>query len=378
MVGLAPNATFDESYCAGHTGAIPGEYVLLTVSDSGCGMDEETLKNIFEPFFTTKREGEGTGLGLATVYGIVKQNNGSINVYSEPGKGTTFRIYLPRFAGAEGTKVTATAAKPPHGTGTVLLVEDEKSIRITTDLFLKDLGYTVLVAENPKEALVLASEHPDQIDLLITDVIMPGMSGRDLANRLLQLRPTIEHLFRSRTTFAASTFGWPVRAVPTPDRFEFPAGSGTVLCPQLPPVKNRVGLRLGRSLQQRRIGIDFELAVLRVFVPEVITRTDVLPFIVQDLEDDGSSREKLITIEFTAKPADETEYGIYGVVHRKRLSVYGRCVVTTPIARKPLSSLQYPLIPTVLPRSTRHFRTPPNRGEHAQCRNAFNDSMIAA
>ena len=195
------NATFDESYCAGHQGSVPGDYALLTVTDTGCGMDKETLENIFEPFFTTKGVGEGTGLGLATVYGIVKQNNGYITVYSEHGKGTTFKIYLPRHV-CEETALAAVAAptKSPHGTETVLLVEDEKSIRITTRLFLEDLGYTVLVAEAPSQALRLVAEHPGEIHLLITDVVMPGMSGRELANRLLALRPSIKRLFISGFT----------------------------------------------------------------------------------------------------------------------------------------------------------------------------------
>jgi PAS domain S-box-containing protein len=195
------NATFDESYCARHQGSVPGDYALLTVTDTGCGMDKETLENIFEPFFTTKGVGEGTGLGLATVYGIVKQNNGYITVYSEHGKGTTFKIYLPRHV-CEETALAAVAApaKSPHGTETVLLVEDEKSIRITTRLFLEDIGYTVLVAEDPAQALNQAAAYSGEIHLLITDVVMPGMSGRDLANRLLELRPTIKRLFISGFT----------------------------------------------------------------------------------------------------------------------------------------------------------------------------------
>ncbi len=195
------NIVIDESYCAAHAESLPGGYAVITVTDSGAGMNAETLKNIFEPFFTTKGEGEGTGLGLATVYGIVKQNNGFINVYSEPGHGTTFKIHLPRVAGTEAVQAgTVTAAKPPHGTETVLLVEDEKSIRITMHLFLEDLGYTLLAAEDPTEALRLSSEHPGEIDLLITDVVMPGMSGCDLAQRLSELRPSIQCLFISGFT----------------------------------------------------------------------------------------------------------------------------------------------------------------------------------
>jgi PAS domain S-box-containing protein len=195
------NATFDQSYCSKYPGSPPGNYVLLTVTDSGCGMTKEVLDHIFEPFFTTKGVGEGTGLGLATVYGIVKQNNGFINVYSEPGKGTSFKIYLPRFIATEVVEVAAeTPTQPPHGNETVLLVEDEKSIRITTQVFLADLGYTVLVAERPEKALLLASKHPGEIHMLITDVIMPGMSGRDMAQRLLEVRPALKRLFISGFT----------------------------------------------------------------------------------------------------------------------------------------------------------------------------------
>ncbi len=195
------NATLDQPYCSEHVGSEPGDYVLLTVSDTGCGMDRETLGHIFEPFFTTKGVGEGTGLGLATVYGIVKQNNGFINVHSEPGKGTSFKIYLPRFVAPEAVAVAAeTPTRPPRGSETVLLVEDEKSIRITTQVFLEDLGYTVLVAEGPEKALLLASEHPGEIHMLVTDVIMPGMSGRDMAQRLMELRPALKCLFISGFT----------------------------------------------------------------------------------------------------------------------------------------------------------------------------------
>ncbi|NQT94405.1 MAG: response regulator, partial [Lentisphaerae bacterium] len=193
--------TFDQAYCAEHSGSVPGVYVLLAVSDTGCGMDRETLAHIFEPFFTTKGLNEGTGLGLATVFGIVKQNDGFINVYSEPGKGTTFKIYLPRFATSEDASVAVEKlTKPPRGTETILLVEDENSVRITTQLFLEDLGYSLLVAESPEKALRLVAERSGEIDLMITDVIMPGMNGRDLAQRLLGLLPSLKHLFISGFT----------------------------------------------------------------------------------------------------------------------------------------------------------------------------------
>ncbi len=195
------NVTLDHADTSANADALPGSFVLLTVTDSGCGMERETREHIFEPFFTTKGVGKGTGLGLATVYGIVRQNSGFIDVDSEPGKGTTFRVYLPRFVPAEAVQAGAEApAEPPRGAETVLLVEDEKSVRLATRLFLEDLGYNLLVAEHPEEALRLASQHAGTIHLLITDVIMPGMSGRDLANRLSTLRPALKLLFISGFT----------------------------------------------------------------------------------------------------------------------------------------------------------------------------------
>ncbi len=192
---------FDEAYCAGHAGSIPGDYVLLAVSDNGCGMDPEMLSHLFEPFFTTKKTGTGTGLGLATVYGIVKQNNGFINVYSEPGQGTTFRIYLPRHtAETEWRAKTDAAELPEHGRETILLAEDEPLILEMTTAMLRPLGYTVLPATTPGEAIRLAREHTGEIDLLITDVVMPGMNGRDLARNLLSLHPKLKCLFMSGYT----------------------------------------------------------------------------------------------------------------------------------------------------------------------------------
>ncbi len=196
------NITVDEPYGASHADAVPGEYVLLIVSDTGHGMKKEVLDHVFEPFFTTKELGKGTGLGLATVFGIVTQNKGFITVYSEPGKGTTFKIHLPRFAEPVSAEapVTAPPGTRPRGTETILLVEDEKSIRVTTTLFLENLGYNMLVADDPAKALALAAQHPGEIHLLITDVIMPNMSGSDLAKRLLEQRPSIQCLFISGFT----------------------------------------------------------------------------------------------------------------------------------------------------------------------------------
>jgi two-component system, cell cycle sensor histidine kinase and response regulator CckA len=191
-------ATFDADYCAYRSELIPGEYVSLIVSDDGCGMDRETLSKIFEPFFTTKEVGRGTGLGLAMVYGIVKQNNGFINVYSEPGQGTTFRLYLPRHAVAarEGRKQKE-AGQAPGGHETILLVEDEQSILDMAKMMLERFGYRVLSASSPREAIRLAEMHDGEIRLLIVDVIMPEMNGRDLARELVALYPQIACLFIS-------------------------------------------------------------------------------------------------------------------------------------------------------------------------------------
>ncbi len=195
------NVTFDQAYCDDHYGFIPGQYAVLAVSDDGCGMTKETLVHIFEPFFTTKGIGEGTGLGLATVYGIVKQNRGFINVYSEPGKGTTFRLYFPRHIGKVAETAIAGQAAIPGGKGeTILLVEDEQAIRRLGQRMLENLGYVVLVASTPKEAIRLAEENMGRIDVLITDVVMPEMNGRDLANQLHSLYPGMLILFMSGYT----------------------------------------------------------------------------------------------------------------------------------------------------------------------------------
>ncbi len=194
------NVVLDEGYCARYVYARPGEFVMLAVSDNGCGMDQETLEKIFEPFFTTKGQ-RGTGLGLATVYGIVKQNEGFINVYSEPGQGTTFKIYLPRFAGAVQEQEAVHDQEIPRGHGEgVLLVEDEPQILNFCKKTLEYLGYRVIEAADPKEAIRLAKEHPGEIDLLLTDVIMPQMNGRELEARIRPIRPGIKVLFMSGYT----------------------------------------------------------------------------------------------------------------------------------------------------------------------------------
>jgi len=193
--------TFDATYCASHVGAVPGEYVQLAISDDGGGIGKEIVDNIFEPFFTTKELGHGTGLGLATVYGIVKQNNGSINVYSEPGQGTTFKIYLPRHTVHIEKVEKESIGASPRGQGeTVLVVEDETVILKMTCIILSDLGYRVFSASSPAEAINWAHEHSAEIHLLLTDVIMPEMNGKDLAELLLISHPNLKCLFMSGYT----------------------------------------------------------------------------------------------------------------------------------------------------------------------------------
>jgi two-component system cell cycle sensor histidine kinase/response regulator CckA len=192
------NVVLDEAYCAQNAGFVPGEYVILAVSDNGSGMDKEILGHLFEPFFTTKEAGKGTGLGLATVYGIVKQNDGFINVYSEPGEGTTFKIYLPRYdSGAAELLKERPREAVPRGTETVLLVEDDEAILHTTQSMLERLGYRVLGASSIAGTIDLAETHAAEIHLLITDVVMPEMNGRNLAHRLALLRPGMKTLFMS-------------------------------------------------------------------------------------------------------------------------------------------------------------------------------------
>jgi len=192
------NIVLDAAYCTRNTGFVPGEYVMLAVSDNGCGMGKEILEHLFEPFFTTKELGKGTGLGLATVYGIVKQNDGFISVESKPGEGTTFMIYIPRFVtetvedSKEGLKETL-----PGGTETVLLVEDDEAILHTARSMLERLGYKVLSASSVTTAMDLAQAHAGEIDLLITDLVMPGMNGRDLAHKLSLTKPGLRTLFMS-------------------------------------------------------------------------------------------------------------------------------------------------------------------------------------
>lgn len=194
-------ATLDEAYCAEHAGYLPGQYAVLVVSDNGCGMDKETVGKLFEPFFTTKGLGKGTGLGLATVYGIVKQNNGFINVYSEPGYGSIFKLYLPRYAVAgEPAPVEGQAAPITGGHETILLVEDEPVILDMTRLMLESLGYRVLAFTMPSEAIRVAAERAGEIHLLMTDVVMPEMNGSELRKNIMALSPGIKCLFMSGYT----------------------------------------------------------------------------------------------------------------------------------------------------------------------------------
>jgi CheY-like chemotaxis protein len=195
------NVTFDETYCALHADCLPGDYVLLAVSDDGCGMPPETLEKIFEPFFTTKEVGQGTGLGLATVYGIARQNGGFINVYSEPGKGSVFRIYLPRQPGeSEDVRKEKLEEIPQCRGELVLLVEDEAAMLRMGQMMLERLGYRVLAAGKPSQAMRLAGDHFGEIDLLVTDVVMPEMSGRELARQVHALHPQLKVMYMSGYT----------------------------------------------------------------------------------------------------------------------------------------------------------------------------------
>jgi PAS domain S-box-containing protein len=191
----------DETYARSHIGVQPGPFVMIAVSDTGQGMDAETREKIFEPFFTTKGRGKGTGLGLATVYGTVKQVGGDIWVYSEPGKGTTLKLYFPLVTGAVGESTPGEAQQSRVVSGeTILVVEDEKAVRDLTVRMLGRLGYTVLTAAGGAEAIEIANAHAGPISLLLTDVIMPNMSGRQVADRLLALRPEIKVLYLSGYT----------------------------------------------------------------------------------------------------------------------------------------------------------------------------------
>ena len=190
----------DEAHAARHATVEPGPHVMLTVSDTGVGMDETTRLRIFEPFFTTKEMGRGTGLGLSTVYGIVKQSRGSIWVYSEPGKGTSFKVYFPRIEAAARKDWPARSPAPVRGTGTILVVEDDAAILRLAHRILGAAGYTVLTARNGGEALLLLERHVGPVDLMLTDVVMPEMGGPELAERLARSHPEMKVLFSSGYT----------------------------------------------------------------------------------------------------------------------------------------------------------------------------------
>jgi len=202
------NAVLDSAYAVDHVTVKPGRYVMIAVSDTGVGMDRDTVAHIFEPFYTTKESGRGTGLGLSTVYGIVKQSGGYIWVYSEPGKGTTFKVYLPRveeLVEEEAPKQIPFAEQ--RGTETVLLVEDEEAVRDLVQTILSGQGYEVIVARDPQHAEEIARKFPGEIHLLLTDVVMPGTSGRELASRILSTRPGIRVLYMSGYTENVITSG---------------------------------------------------------------------------------------------------------------------------------------------------------------------------
>jgi signal transduction histidine kinase/CheY-like chemotaxis protein len=199
------NTDLGEHYAAQHAGVKPGPYVLLSITDTGVGMTQEVVQHIFEPFFTTKSTGVGTGLGLSTVYGIVKQAGGWIWVYSEPGAGSTFKVYLPRAGCAtEPPAEPVSAAEALRGTETVLVVEDQPEVRKLTLAMLESKGYRLLEAANGNEALSLCERYPEPIHLLVTDVVMPGMTGRELARLLMALRPSLKTLYTS---------GYPANAI---------------------------------------------------------------------------------------------------------------------------------------------------------------------
>jgi CheY-like chemotaxis protein len=180
----------------------PGPYVMIAVSDTGCGMDEQTREQAFEPFFTTKEKGKGTGLGLSTVYGIVKQHGGNIWVYSEPGRGTTFKMYLPRVI-AETEERRPKSELVTGGSETILLVEDDDAVRDVGRRHLEALGYTVLCASGAREAEEVAATHGEQIDLLLTDVVMPDRNGHDLHESLAAGQPGLKVLYMSGYTESA-------------------------------------------------------------------------------------------------------------------------------------------------------------------------------
>jgi two-component system, cell cycle sensor histidine kinase and response regulator CckA len=199
------NVEFDQEYCRLHTYVNPGNYVLLAVSDTGMGMDAKTIDHIFEPFFTTKEVGKGTGLGLATVFGIVKQHGGFINVYSEPGRGTTFRIYLPSDSGAAEPARVEGDERSQRGSETVLLAEDHEGLRELGKETLEALGYNVILAENGTEAVALFESNSGRIDVVVLDVVMPGIGGADAYAQMSAIRPGLGVVFATGYTAEAAS-----------------------------------------------------------------------------------------------------------------------------------------------------------------------------
>jgi PAS domain S-box-containing protein len=199
------NALLDESFCRGRSSLRPGPYVVLAVSDTGEGMDAETLSRIFEPFFTTKEQGKGTGLGLSTVYGILKQSGGDVTAYSEPGRGTTFKVFLPRVEeqSVEGQSEPApgtVVGRPVRGTETILVIEDEDALRLLIVEILEEAGYSLIEASRPSAALAVLAGGGAAIDLLLTDVVLPGMSGTEVAREVRGLSANVRVLFMSGYT----------------------------------------------------------------------------------------------------------------------------------------------------------------------------------
>jgi two-component system, cell cycle sensor histidine kinase and response regulator CckA len=194
------NCVLDELYAQQHGDVTPGPYVMLAVTDTGIGMPRDVQAHVFEPFFTTKEAGKGTGLGLATVYGIVQQSGGHIWIYSEPGKGSTFKIYLPAVEAAAEPREPKDERSETRGTERILLVEDSQPLRELTCDLLRSCGYDVLASEDPREALALGRDLRRPIDLLITDVVMPGMNGPQLAEALQSCRPEMQVLYISGYT----------------------------------------------------------------------------------------------------------------------------------------------------------------------------------
>jgi len=197
------NVELDETYTSEHAPVMPGRYVMLAVGDTGVGMSVDTREHAFDPFFTTKEAGKGTGLGLATVYGIVKQSGGYVWIYSEPGLGTSLKLYFPEVSAAaafQPAEYNPVSKQEARGSETILLVEDEAAVRGLTSRILEKQGYRVLSAQHGREAMDIATKEPGKIDLVLTDIVMPGINGRGLVERLAGIRPTMKSLYMSGYT----------------------------------------------------------------------------------------------------------------------------------------------------------------------------------